>query len=177
MGFMPMRVEDEVGVGEEKSGAEKERCGGEVAGDGGVDGFEFLAAGMLSLAMPPPASVRLRMAPKARRACSEWSRVRMDSVRLVVPFGLEACEEDRGFDLCGGDGGVEVDGVERAAVDGDGSVAFDEIDVCAHLREGLADALHGAEGEGVVADHGEGVRVRRDEAGEHAHGGAGVAAV
>ncbi len=33
------RVEDEVGVGEEKGGAEKKRCGGEVTRDGGVDGF------------------------------------------------------------------------------------------------------------------------------------------
>ena len=62
-------------------------------------------------------------------------------------------------------------------MDGDGGVAFDEVDFCAHLREGFADALHGAKGEGVVADEGEGVRVRGDEAGEHAHGGAGVAAV
>ncbi len=92
-------------------------------------------------------------------------------------FGLQAGEEDCGFDLCAGDGGVEVDGVERAAVDGDGGVAFDEVDACAHLHERLADALHGAEGEGVVADEGEGVRVRGDEAAEHAHGRAGVAAV
>ncbi len=92
-------------------------------------------------------------------------------------FGLEACEEDCGLDLCGGNGGVEVDGLERAAVDGDGSVAFDEIYFRAHLAEGLADAFHGAEGEGVVADHGEGVRVWGDEAGEHAHCGAGVATV
>ncbi|MCU1253267.1 MAG: hypothetical protein JWQ49_6296 [Edaphobacter sp.] len=91
--------------------------------------------------------------------------------------GLEAGEEDCGFDLGAGYGGVEVDGVERAAVDCDGGVAVDEIDLCAHLHEGFADALHGAKGEGVVADEGEGVRVRGDEAGEHAHGGAGVAAV
>ena len=34
--------------------------------------------------------------------------------------GLETGEEDRGFDLGAGDGGVEVDGMERAAMDGDG---------------------------------------------------------
>ena len=39
------RVEDEVGVGEEKSGAEEECGGGDVSGDGGVDGVEALAAG------------------------------------------------------------------------------------------------------------------------------------
>ena len=90
---------------------------------------------------------------------------------------LQAGEEDGGFDLGAGDGGVEVDGVERAAVDGDGGVAFDEVHLCAHLAEGLADALHGAEGEGVVADEREGVGVGSDEAGEHTHGGAGVATV
>ena len=84
--------------------------------------------------------------------------------------GLQAGEEDCGFDLCAGDGSVEVDGVKGAAVDGDGGVAVDEVDAGAHLAEGFADALHGAEGEGVVADEGEGVRVRGDEAGEHAHG-------
>jgi hypothetical protein len=84
--------------------------------------------------------------------------------------GLEAGEEDGGFDLCGWDGGVEVYGVEWAAVDGDGGVAFDEVHLRAHLHEGFADALHGAEGEGVVADEGEGVRVGSDETGEHAHG-------
>ena len=62
-------------------------------------------------------------------------------------------------------------------MDGDGGVAFDEIDTGAHLGERFADALHGAEGEGVVADEGEGVRMRGDESGEHAHGRAGVAAV
>src|ERR1700716_2390288 len=79
--------------------------------------------------------------------------------------GLEAGEEDGGFDLRAGGGGVEVDGGEWAAVDSDGGVAVDEIDACAHLRERFADALHGAKGEGVVADEDEGVRVRGVEAG------------
>ena len=93
-------------------------------------------------------------------------------------FGLQAGEEDCGLDLGAGDGGVEVDGVERAAVDGDGGVAVAESRCFAPICvERFADALHGAAGEGVVADEGEGVGVRRDEAGEHAHGGAGVAAV
>jgi hypothetical protein len=91
--------------------------------------------------------------------------------------GLQAGEEDCGFDLCGGDGGVEVDGVSGPPWMVMGAWPSIEVDLCAHLRERLADALHGAEGEGVVADEGEGVRVRGDEAGEHAHGRAGVAAV
>src|SRR5271154_3310667 len=92
-------------------------------------------------------------------------------------FGLKAGEEDCGFDLRGGDGSVEVDGVKWASVDGDGSVAVNEVDLRSHLAEGSADALHRAEGEGVVADKSEDVRMRGDEASEHAHGGAGVAAV
>ena len=97
--------------------------------------------------------------------------------------GLEAGEEDGGFNLRAGNWGVEVDGVEDAAVDDDGgvsaagSVAAGEMDLCAHGGERLADTLHRAEGEGVVADEGELVRMGRDEAGEHAHGGAGVAAI
>ncbi len=60
-------------------------------------------------------------------------------------LGLKAGEEDGGLDLGGGDRRVEVDGVQRAAVDGDGRVAVGEVDACAHLAERLADALHGAE--------------------------------
>jgi len=91
--------------------------------------------------------------------------------------GLEAGEEDGGFDLGAGDGGIEVDGMERGAVNSDRGVALDEVDPCAHQAERLADALHGAVGEGVVADEGEGVRMWGDEAGEHAHGGSRVAAI
>src|ERR1700727_3068610 len=79
--------------------------------------------------------------------------------------GLQGGEEDRGFDLCAGNGGVEIDCVERAAVDGDGSMAVDEVDLRAHLDEGFADAFHGPEGEGVVADEGEGVGMRGNETG------------
>ncbi len=57
------------------------------------------------------------------------------------------------------------------------AVAAGEVDLGAHLRERFADALHGASREGGVAGEDEGVRMRGDEAGEHAHGGAGVAAV
>ena len=39
-------------------------------------------------------------------------------------FGLQAGEEDGGLDLGGGDGGGEVDGAERSAVDGDGRVSI-----------------------------------------------------
>ncbi len=60
--------------------------------------------------------------------------------------GLQTGEEDCSFDLCAWDGSVEVDGLEWAAVDGYGCVAFDEIDARAHLTERFADALHGAEG-------------------------------
>lgn len=60
--------------------------------------------------------------------------------------GLQTGEEDCGFYLRAGNGGVKVDGVERAAVNGDGGVAVDEVDLCTHLHEGFANALHGAEG-------------------------------
>jgi hypothetical protein len=93
------------------------------------------------------------------------------------PGSLQAGEEDGGLDLCGWSRRVEVDGVERAAVDRHRGVTFSEVDSSAHLGERLADTLHWADGERVVADKGEGVGVRCDQAGEHAHGRAGVAAV
>ena len=91
--------------------------------------------------------------------------------------GLKPGEEDGGFDLGGGDRRVEVDGAQGTAVDGHGGVAVGEGDAGAHLLEGLADALHGAGGERVVAGEAELAGLRGDEAGEHAHRGAGVAAV
>ena len=92
-------------------------------------------------------------------------------------FGLQSGEEDGGLDLGGRDGGGEVDGVERSAVDGDGRVSIHQINFCSHITEWIADAIHRAEGEGGVSDKCEGVRVGGDEARQHAHGGAGVAAV
>ncbi len=117
------------------------------------------------------------VAPKARRACSEWSRVRMDLGEDGRALCLESCEEDGGLDLRGGDGCVEVDGGERATVNGNGGVALGQLQLRAHRGERFADAFHRADCEGVVANEGEGVRVWGDEAGEHAHGRAGVAAV
>ena len=77
-----------------------------------------------------------------------------------------------------GNGGVEVDSGERRADDVNGGVAFGQGDLCAHGGEGFADALHGAKGEGVVANEGKlAAMLRGDEAGEHAHSRAGVAAV
>jgi len=92
-------------------------------------------------------------------------------------FGLQAGEEDCGLDLGGGDGSGEVDGVERSAVDSDGRMSIYQINVCSHMAERNMDAIHRTEGEGGVADEGEGVGVGGDEAGQHAHRRAGVAAV
>jgi hypothetical protein len=172
-------VEDEVGVGEEQRGAEEECGGRDVAGYGGVDGCEALAAEDGEFG---------GLVRAARGGAGEGCAEGLERVLGVVAgedgfgeaggaFGLQAGEEDGGFDLRGGDGRGEVDGAERAAVDGNGRVAFDEVEAAAHLGEGFADALHGAQGERVVADEGEGVRMRCDEASEHTHGGAGVAAV
>ena len=90
---------------------------------------------------------------------------------------LESGEEQSGFDLGAGDGRGVVDGGKGCAVDRDGRVAFGEFDARAHLRERLADAFHGAAAERGVADEGEAARLRCDQARQHAHGRAGVAAV
>ena len=92
-------------------------------------------------------------------------------------FGLQSGEEDCGLDLGRWDGRGEVDGVERTAVDSDGRMSIHQIDLRSHFAERFADALHWTEGKGVVADEGEGVRMGGDEAREHAHGRAGVAAI
>ena len=177
-GVQAHSVEDEIGVGEEKRGAEEEGRGGDIAGDGGIDRLQGLIAGDAELCDIA------RRGYGAVEGGAEGSECVFGVIAGADGFGeaggavsLEAGEEDRSFDLRAGDGGVEVDGAERAAVDGNGGVAFDEFDSRAHLAERLAYAFHRTEGEGVVADECEGVRVGGDQAGEHTHGRAGVAAV
>ena len=91
--------------------------------------------------------------------------------------GLQAGQQDAGLDLGAGHGRGVVDGLERAAFDGERRVAVGEREARAHGFQRLADALHGAAGERGVADEGEAALLRRQQAGDHAHGGAGVAAV
>ena len=121
--------------------------------------------------------VRVSVAPKARRASSLWSRVRTCFAHGCGAGGLQAGEQNAGFDLRAGDGRGVVDGVERSAVDGERRVAVGEGEARAHGFERLANALHGAARERGVADEGEAALLRREQAGDHAHGGAGVAAV
>ena len=173
------RVEDEVGVGEEEGGAEEECGGGDVSGDGGVDGVEALAAGD-----GEAGGLVEAVGERAGEGCAEGEQCVLGVVagedgfgEAGGAFGLQTGEEDGGLDLGGGDGCGEVDGAERSAVDGDGRVSIYQIKFRTHLAEGIADAIHRAEGEGGVSDEGEGVGVGGDEAGQHAHGRAGVAAV
>ncbi len=93
------------------------------------------------------------------------------------PVGLQAGQQDAGFDLGAGDGRGVVDGVEGLAFDGDGRVAVGESEARTHFPEWFADALHGAARERRVADEGEAALLRREQAGDHAHRGAGVSAV
>ena len=171
-------VEDQVRIREEQGSTEEEGGGGEVAGNRGVDGFELLAAGNAQL---------FAFTRKCRAKCLEGLFGMVAGAdgfgEAGSAVGLETGEEDGCLDLGGWDGRVEVDSMERAADYGhgtmatNGTVAAGEVDLGAHLRERLANALHGTLGERVVANQGEGVRMRGDEAGQHSHGAAGVAAV
>ena len=166
------RVEDEVGTGEERGGAEEEGGRGHVTGDGGFDGVQVLAAGDGN-------GIAGAGEGRAKRAEGELAVV-ASADRFANGGGaacLESGEEQSGFDLGAGDGRGVVDGGKGCAVDRDGRVAFGEFYARAHLRERLADAFHGAAAERGVADEGEGARLRCDQARQHAHGRAGVAAV
>ena len=119
-------------------------------------------------------TVRSRVAPKARRASSLWSRGADGFADGGGAGGLEAGKEDAGFDLGAGDRGGVVDGLELAAANGKWGVAIGKGEVSAHEFQGRLNALHGAAGEGWVADQGEfrGVvrQLGREQAGDHAHG-------
>ena len=58
-------------------------------------------------------------------------------------------------------------------MDDEGRVTIGKFDFGAHLREGFADALHGAAAEGGISGEGEWAGrvgdLGREEAGEHAH--------
>ena len=64
-----------------------------------------------------------------------------------------------------------------APSNGDGRVAVGEREPRAHGFERLANALHGPARKRCVADQREAALLRREQAGDHAHGRAGVAAV
>ena len=169
-------VEDEVRAREESGGAQEEGGGGDVAGDGGFDGVELLAPGDGDGVFG------------AVDGGAEGTKGELAVIAGADGFvdgggatGLESGKEDCSFDLGAGDRCGVVDGGERRAVDDDGGVAVGEFELCAHLRQRLADALHGAAAERFVAGEGKGSGrvgdLGGEEAGEHADGGAGVAAV
>ncbi len=93
-------------------------------------------------------------------------------------FGLEAGEEDGGLDLCARDRGGEVDGVESRAGDRDGRVSVLTRSSFAPIwLSGLRMRSMGRRVSEWSPIEREGARMRGDQAGEHTHGGAGVAAV
>ena len=165
-------VEDEAGVGKERGGAEEECGGRNIAGDRGFDGVEFLRAGDGDGI--DGASERGAEGTQREFAVVAGADGFADDCGAL---GLQAGEQNAGLDLGAGNGRGEVDGVERSAFDGDGRVAVGEGEVRAHFAERLANALHGAAGERCIADEGEGALLRREQAGDHAHRGAGVAAI
>src|SRR5581483_10831827 len=70
-----------------------------------------------------------------------------------------------------------VDRPERDALDRDWRVAVGEGDMRPHLLERLADPLHRPARERGIADQREAALLWREQARDHAHRGAGVAAV
>ena len=171
-GVHPERVEDKVGAGEERGCAEKEGRGGDVSGDGGIDGVELLRA------------INGYGIEGALDGGSEGAERELAVVACADLFangsaalGLESGEKNGALDLCAGHGRGVVDRVELRAVNGEGRVAGGEVDTRAHLRERLANAFHGAAAEGFVADEGEAGWLRGEQTSEHTHGRARVAAV
>ena len=160
-------------------GRSQEESGrGEVAGDSGVEGVEALAAG----------DAEARGCAVGGEGSGEVGSEGAESVLGVIAaadgfgeggcaLGLEAGEEDGGLDLSRGDGTGEVGCPKVAAYDGNGGVAVFKGNARAHAGEWFTNALHRAQGQGVVADKRESAGVRGNQAREHTHGGAGVAAV
>jgi len=90
---------------------------------------------------------------------------------------LQTGKKDAAFHLRAGNRRGVVDGGERCAFNAERSVAFGEREPCAHAFERLADALHRPARKRCVADECEAALLRREQAGDHAHRRAGVAAV
>ena len=121
VGFIPIESRTRFESG--KSSAAQRKKAAEEMSPGTVASmaFSFWPPAIESFAASSPrAAERVRRAPKAFRACSEWSRrVRMASERLVVPASAHAESGRRGLRILylrAGDWCGEVDGLERAAV-------------------------------------------------------------
>ena len=167
---MPSRMRLESG----KSAAAQRKNAAEEMSPGTVASMacSFCGPEMLTESME-----RVSVAPKARRASSLWSRVRTDSRTMVVPAVCSPARRTQVLTWALGTGVVKS--MARSGVPWMVTGAWPSVrdDISAHFGEGLADALHGSAGEGVVADQGEGAVLRREQAGDHAHGGSGVAAI
>ncbi len=165
-------VEDEAGVGEEGGGTEKECRGRNVAGHDGFDGVERLWAGDGDGVNGT--GKRGAEGPEGEFAVVSRANGLADGSGA---FCLQPGEKNACFYLGAGHGRGEVDGVERGAFDDDGRMAVGEGDMRAHFGERLADALHGTAREGIVTNQRKGALLRCEQSGDHAHRGAGVAAI
>ena len=67
--------------------------------------------------------------------------------------------------------------MESGSVDGERGMAIGEREARAHSFKRFANALHGTARERGVADQREAAGLRREKAGDHAHGRAGISAI
>jgi hypothetical protein len=93
-------------------------------------------------------------------------------------FGEQPGVQHARLDLGAGHGQDVVDGAERAAFDLERrELALAGVNARAHLRKRRDDALHGPARKRFVSENPAAERLGRQNAGEHADGGAGIARV
>ena len=110
---------------------------------------------------------------------SVWSRLCVGSVTLVLPLANMPASSTALFTCALATGLSVMDRLQVAAFDDERRAAVLALggDLRAHLGERLDDAAHRALGERGVADEPAAEGLPGEDAGEQAHGGAGVAAV
>ena len=117
-------------------------------------------------------------APNSRRAISVWSRERTGSVTEVAPSANSPANSTHVFTWALATGQRVVDGPQRAPwISSGGNCSSRARDARAHFGQRLHDAPHGPARERFIAADARAKRLRGEDAGEHADGGAGVAGV
>src|ERR1700686_958261 len=93
-------------------------------------------------------------------------------------FGKQTGEEHRGLYLSAGHGHLKIDGMEAPAANFERSeIIFAGANVGAHFAQRADDAFHGAFLQRGVSGQLRSERLPRKDAGQQAHGGAGVAGI
>ena len=167
-------LQAQLGAGNDAGGDQVERRRGKIGRHYDVRGAQALAAPQARLA-------RREFDVHAERGQHAFGVVagRVGFHHAGFALRVQAGQQHGRLDLCAGHRRGEVDAMQRLAamhLQRRRAVVLG-IDPCAHLRQRAGDTAHRAAGQRLIADQRAVERLARQQAGQQAHAGAGIAAV